>query len=118
MNAKPLITLWSKAALAAAGDSLNPIQRLVRLECGEISNDAMGWFMHLVQLEGGQPYICTGSDEGEAWQVRVQLGEFEAMDPLPENHPDPQSRGGVVKIPRASDADDNDVFVEVGYLEH
>lgn len=118
MKAKPIVTLWSEAAIAAAGDALTPTQRAVRLECSEITEEARGWFMHVVHLEGGNAYLCMGSDEGEAWQVRVQLAEFEPMDPLPENHPDPQSRGRVIRMPRAVDADDNDVFVELGYLEH
>ncbi|RYE10684.1 MAG: hypothetical protein EOP22_03515 [Hyphomicrobiales bacterium] len=118
MKAKPIVTLWSKAAITAVDDALAKTQRTVRFECSEIVEDARSWFMHVVHLEGGNAYLCTGSDEGEVWQVRVQLAEFEPMGPLRDDHPDPQSRGRVLQMPRAVDEDDNDVFVELGYLEH
>jgi hypothetical protein len=118
MAPKPLVTFWSKAAIDEAGDSLMHIQRTVRLECGEIAGEAREWFLHIVRPEGGAAYLCNGRNEGPAWHVSIQLAEFESMDPLPEDHPDPERRGQVLKMPRAVETPENDIFAEIGYLEH
>lgn len=113
-----LAILWSKAAVDSAGESLAHIQHSVRLECSEIAGQARGWFLHVVQPEGAAAYLCNGKDDGQGWRVWVQLAEFVAMDPLPDDHPDPASRGKVVKMPYAVETSDNKLFADIGYLEH
>jgi hypothetical protein len=118
MAAKSLVTFWSKAALDEAGESVVHIQRTIQLECSEIVEEAKEWFMHVVQAEGGAAYLCNGRAGKEKWQVLVQLAQYEPMDPLPDDHPDPASRGRVIKMPRPVESADNETFAEVGHLEH
>jgi hypothetical protein len=105
-----LSILWSKAAVDAAGPALQSFRPRVQREVAEISEQAIGWFMHAVHFEDPEMLLhCTGAEDEAGWEVLVRLGRYESMPGVEI----PSASAGMVGVQLAQDLEtpDNDLFV-------
>ena len=108
---KPLVTMWSIAALEYAGRGLGRLQARLLSELREAANGAKGLFAHVLELEDGTVFLCKAREEKDiGWLVIVQLGDMERIEGKPGEEPFMSSK---LKVSRAIDTDDNKTFRQV-----
>jgi len=114
MGFKPLDVYWSKAAVDRAGPRIVELQaRLIR-ELQDFLDGATGDFLHVFEQEPDASILmCQGDDFRGTWRIFVQVGRYEPMKPLPADHPDPERRGKVFKMPIVVDDDENEIFSQL-----
>jgi hypothetical protein len=68
-------------------------------------------FLHVVKngVED-QCYTCNGFERVEEWTLYVQIAEYTAMKPMPDDHPVPHMRGKIFKFPTVIAEPDNEIF--------
>lgn len=109
---KPLVTMWSIAALEYAGRALGRLQARLLGELRVAANGAKGLFVHSLELEDGTVLLCKAREEdGIGWLVVVQLGTVQRIEGKPEEEP---FLGSKLKVASAIDTDDNKAFRQVG----
>lgn len=112
---KPLVTMWSIAALEYAGRALGRLQAKLLGELRVAANGAKGIFAHVLELEDGTALLCKAREEdGIGWLVVVQLGEVERIAGKPGEEP---FMGSKLKVSRTIDTDDNKAFRQVSGFE-
>ena len=117
MTGKAMVIYWSDAAVKMAGDTLPAVQQAIMVQCREIIDETHDWFFHVVTREADGPhYLCNGKEDEENWRVFVQLARYELMAPLPDDHPDPERRGKVFKMPVPDEVEGNDAYREIGLI--
>jgi hypothetical protein len=108
---KPLLVLWSKAAVRSAGVELSSLQKRLITEAGEIALQAGGWFLHtLPDNEDGKCFLCTGNELPHMWKIFVKTGIYKPFFRLRDDHPDLKRRGQMQKFPEAIVDPDNEEF--------
>lgn len=108
---KPSLVLWSKAAAAAAGSNIVPVQAKFVGNASDIVSSARDWFFHALPHEGESACsMCTGHELPDIWQVFVQSALYKPMTPLPDDHPDPERRGKGFNVPEVIEGPGNEVF--------
>ncbi len=104
----PLVILWSRAAIDAAGDGLPDLRNRVRAEVEKVVPEAHAWLMHGVLADPEDPergvFLCHGEEAQDGWTILVRLGQFAPMEGLDD--PD----GEPMMMPRAVESPDNEVF--------
>lgn len=113
---EPLRIFWSKAAIKAAGDRLAAVLKRAFEDIAYFDKGCGTWSLHVVE-DGGRHYLfrCYDDDNGQA--VFIQTAHYVPMDPLPDDHPDPERRGKVFKYPVADKTDGNEDFEETGMIQ-
>ena len=108
---KPLVVFWSKAAVASAGTRLLDLQEKLVEEAREIVSQARHQFLHAIPGEGKEfCYTCTGNESPNEWEIFVQVGEYQTLSRLADDHAVPHLRGKTVKIPKAIEDTNNEIF--------
>ena len=107
---KPFLVLWSQAAVDAAGPNLSPLQAKLLEETTEIMTKAHDCFLHVFGRTEELCYLCTGNEFPDQWKMYVQIGRWAPLPPIRDDHPDPERRGKVFKMPEALKEPDNEVF--------
>lgn len=111
---KTLIVLWSKAAADAANQDLSALHDKLVAEAEDIIPQARAQFLHVFAPNGKTGcFMGSGHELPYAWKLFVQLGEHMPLQPLPNDHPDPDLRGKVYMMPKAIEGDDNRLFAEI-----
>jgi hypothetical protein len=111
MAFKPLEILWSQAAIDRAGPRIVELQAKLIRELHDFLDGAAGNFLHVFDQEPDHSILmCQGDDSGGGWRIFVQIGEYEPMKPLPVDHPDPERRGKVFKMPVVVEEAQNEIF--------
>jgi hypothetical protein len=108
---KPLVTMWSIAALEYAGRTLGRLQARLLGELRVAANGASGIFAHTLELEDGTALLCKAREEdGIGWLVVVQLADVQRIEGKPGEEP---FMGSKLKVLHALDTDDNKSFRQV-----
>lgn len=107
---KPVLVLWSKAVVDAAGPNLPPLQEKLIEEVTEIISHAHECFLHVFAQGEELCYLCTGHELPDKWKIYVQIGRYKPMPPLRDDHPDAKLRGKVFRFPEAIKEPENEIF--------
>jgi hypothetical protein len=108
---KPILVLWSKAAVAAAGPRLTALQAELVSEASDIVSEARDWFLHALAGEDADDcFVAFGHETPDAWTVFVKRGVYQRSKPLARDPSDPEQRETGYRLPRAVDEADNEVF--------
>jgi len=109
---KPLVTMWSIAALEYAGRALPRLQARLLGELRGAADGAQGWFAHVLETGDGDTVLfCKAREEdGIGWLVAVQLGTVQRIEAKPGGEP---FMGSKLKVPSAIDSEDNKSFRQV-----
>src|SRR5262249_47769615 len=100
---KPLLVLWSKAAVVTAGADIATLQNRLTAEACDITSQAHDWFLHaLPGNDDGECFVCTGHELPDMWKVFIQSAIYRPMSPIRDDHPDPERRGKIFNFPRQS----------------
>lgn len=113
---KPLVTMWSIAALEYAGRGLGRLQARLLDELREAANGAEGRFAHVLKLEDGTALLCKAREQdGIGWLCVVQLADVQRIEGKPGEEP---FMGSKLNVLQALDTDDNKSFRQVGGFEN
>lgn len=89
---KPLLVLWSKAAVIAAGTEIATLQARFLEEAADIVSQAREWFHHSLPSEAGDAgYVCIGNELADKWEILVQVARYKSLPPLLMTIPPPNS---------------------------
>jgi hypothetical protein len=115
MIAKGDRIFWSDAAVKSAGRERSDLQRRALAQADEHSNGSRDWMMHAVTNDDGRVYLFDRTDDGHCFRTYVRLAHYEPMKPLPDDHPDPERRGKIFKVPVSDKCPGNETFVEFDF---
>lgn len=114
---KPMLVLWSKAAVKAAGADLPVLQAELVAEVTDIVSKAQSWFIHaLAGKQEGNCFRCTGREHTEGWDVFVQTASYVPLPPAADDHPDPAWRGKALTFPEIVQEPGNEAFSPYGHI--
>jgi hypothetical protein len=106
---KPLLILWPKTAMHAAGPDLVTLQ--LTTEASEITSQTHDWFLHALPGEAERAcFVCSGYELSEAGRIFIQRGIYVSMSPIGDDHPDPDRRRKVSKYREAVKNADDEIF--------
>jgi hypothetical protein len=115
---KPVLFLWSKAAVNAAGSELGALQIRLSEEVADIVSRARRWFVHSVPPDSeGVCYTCNGKELLDKWEARVQMGQFKPRAAATNNQTSARNEGASVRFPRADENPDNEIFAPYEEVE-
>lgn len=111
MGFKPLEIFWSKAAIDRAGPRIVELQAKLIREIQDFLDGAEGDFLHVFEQDPDHSILmCRGDASRGIWRIYIQVGRYEPMEPMPDDHPDPERRGKVFKMPVVVEDEENEVF--------
>lgn len=110
-DAKPLLVLWSKAAVTAVSSEISALQSKIAEQASDVASQTREWFLHAVRGDGqGMYYLCTGNELEDKYKIFVQTARYKPMAPIRDDHPDLGRSGEVFKYPEMSRKPDKEVF--------